>query len=148
MQHLHFSTVINASKQKVWETMLDDATYREWTSAFSPGGYYEGKWETGSDISFLGPDKDGPSGMVGKVKEVRPYDFVSVQYSGEMMNGQERIYTAEEQGSGLFENYTFNERDGATEVLIDLDILDQYADMMNDMWPKGLVKLKEVVERG
>lgn len=37
MKKLHFSTTINAPKEKVWHTMLDDSTYREWIKAFSDG---------------------------------------------------------------------------------------------------------------
>ena len=47
MKDLHFSTMIDAPRQKVWHTMLDDATYREWTSAFSPGSFYRGGLERG-----------------------------------------------------------------------------------------------------
>lgn len=149
MERLHFSAVINAPKQKVWETMLNDATYREWTAVFNPGGsFYEGKWETGADMRFYGPDQNGVlGGMISKIKEARPYDFVSIQHVGEMSKGQERMYTTEEQGNGLFENYTLIEKDGATEVLVDLDILAEYKDMMADLWPKALEKLKEMAER-
>ncbi|MDQ5893468.1 MAG: hypothetical protein QG640_480, partial [Patescibacteria group bacterium] len=31
MQKIHFSIQINAPKEKVWDTMLGEATYREWT---------------------------------------------------------------------------------------------------------------------
>ncbi|MEX2593834.1 MAG: hypothetical protein WD426_13755 [Anditalea sp.] len=38
-QKLHFSKRINAPKEKVWDTMLKDETYREWTSAFTEGSH-------------------------------------------------------------------------------------------------------------
>ena len=37
MPALHFTVNINAPKEKVWETLWDDATYRQWTAAFHPG---------------------------------------------------------------------------------------------------------------
>ena len=37
MQKLNFKIDINAPKEKVWSTMLEDKTYREWTDSFSPG---------------------------------------------------------------------------------------------------------------
>src|SRR5690349_13385436 len=94
MQKLKYSTIINAPKQKVWETMLNKETYQEWVKAFGQGGSsYEGEWKTGSDISFLGPEKDGTmSGMYGKVHEAVPYDFVSIHYTGEVLGGKENIY--------------------------------------------------------
>src|SRR5262245_9363061 len=74
MQKLHFSVVVNAPKEKVWHAMLDDESYREWTKAFNEGGYYQGSWEKGSKILFLGPDpetgKEG--GMVSRIADNRP----------------------------------------------------------------------------
>ena len=46
-----------------------------------------------------------------------------------------------------FENYTFNDKNGATEVLVDMDVEDEHVQMFNEMWPKGLRKLKELAEK-
>ena len=54
MQKLNFSIVINASKEKVWNTMLEDKTYRIWTEVFSKGSHFIGDWRKGSKILFLG----------------------------------------------------------------------------------------------
>jgi hypothetical protein len=45
-----------------------------------------------------------------------------------------------------FENYTFREKNGATEVLVDMDIDEAHKTMFEDMWPKALEKLKELAE--
>jgi uncharacterized protein YndB with AHSA1/START domain len=37
MHRLAFSITINAPKEEVWRAMLEDATYRQWTSAFEEG---------------------------------------------------------------------------------------------------------------
>ena len=128
--------------------MLEDATYREWTSVFNPSGsYYEGSWEEGSDMRFLGPDTDGTvSGMISRIKESRPYDFISIQHLGEIHKGEEKLWPQEQWGGAeAFENYTFKEVDGGTEVVVDMiGVPDEYAEMFKDMWPKGLEKLKEL----
>jgi uncharacterized protein YndB with AHSA1/START domain len=148
MEKLHFSVIINAPKQKVWETMLNDATYRQWTDIFNPssGSYYEGEWKTGSDMNFYGPNEDGTvSGMYAKIKEARPYDFVSIQHLGEVINGVRKPWP--DSGTEAFENYTLNETDGGTELLIDLDTNEEFKSMFEDLWPKALQKLKELAER-
>lgn len=149
MEHLHYSTHINAPQRKVWDTMLGEATYKQWSSVFNPDpsaeSYVEGDWNEGSDIRFLGKDKDGTvSGMIGKIQESRPGEFVSIKYSGELLQGKETIYGPDEL---YFENYTFKEKDGGTEVVVDIDAKDEYKDMFNDMWPKALEKLKELAEK-
>src|SRR5688572_27532732 len=91
MQKVHFSIAINAPKKKVWDTMLQDATYRVWTSAFNPkGSWYEGDWSQGSKIVFLGPGEDGKlGGMVSRIAENRPHEYISVEHLGLIQDGKE-----------------------------------------------------------
>lgn len=150
MEKLTFTTIINAPKEKVWHTMLDDATYRQWTKPFNEGSRYEGVWETGSEMKFIGCDENGKEsgGMYSRIKEARPYEFVSIEHLG-MINENGEIDTTSEavkKWTPAFENYTFNDTDGGTEVLVEIDISDEWKDMFNDMWPKALVKLKEIAE--
>ena len=150
MQKLHFSITINAPKEKVWHTMLDDEPYREWTAAFNPGSYYKGDWNKGSKILFLGPDpKTGEEGgMVSRIAENKPYEFISIEHLGIVKNGVEDT-TSEEarKWAPAFENYTFKEKGGATEVLVEMDIEDENKKMFEEMWPKALQKLKEIAEK-
>ena len=148
MQKLHYSVYIEAPKEKVWQVMLDDQTYREWTSAFMPGSYYEGSWTEGSKMRFVSPGADGTlSGMSSEIKEIRPYEFVSIRNLGEIITGEEKPFTTDlTDGAELLENYTFSQKDGGTELQIDLDSPDEYVEMFNKMWPDALAKLKSVVE--
>lgn len=149
MKKLHYSIVINAPKEKVWHTMLDDKTYRQWTEAFSPGGYYKGDWSKGSKMVFLGPDpqtgKEG--GMVSRIAENKPYEFISIEHVGIVNDGVEDT-TSEEarKWTPAFENYTFKETDGETELIVDMDAAEEIAEDFDNMWPKGLNKLKEIAE--
>lgn len=150
MKTLHFSTIIAAPKEKVWHTMLDDAPYREWTSAFNPGSYYRGDWSKGSKILFLGPDPQTGSegGIVSRIAENRPYEFVSIQHLGLVRDGVEDTTSeAARRWAPAYENYSFHEQDGATEVRVDLDVLDDHAAMFEAMWPPALARLKELAER-
>ncbi len=151
MQKIHFSIQINAPKEKVWDVMLGDVTYREWTKAFHEGSYYKGDWSEGSKMLFLGPDETGTSegGMVSRIKENRKYEFISIEHIGIVANGVEDT-TSEEatKWSPAFENYTFIEKNGSTEVSVDMEAAnDEYKEMFENMWPKALQKLKEVAER-
>ncbi len=150
MQKIHFSITINAPKEKVWETMLGDATYREWTKVFHPGSYYEGTWEEGSKILFLGPDvgENGVSGMVSRIKENRKYEFISIEHLGLVANGVEDTTSEEaKKFAPAYENYTFNEMGGVTELSVDMEIGDAYKDMFDETWPKSLQALKELAEK-
>ncbi len=146
---MHITTHINAPKETVWHKMLDIESYKEWTAAFNPGSYYKGDWSQGSKMLFMGPDPETgeEGGMVSRVAESREYEFVSIEHLGILKNGVEDT-TSEEarKWSPAFENYSFAEKDGGTELTIDMDVAEEYHQMFTDMWEKALVKLKEICE--
>ncbi len=150
MNEMHFSIIINAPKEKVWNTMLNADTYRQWTEVFAPGSHYVGDWNEGSKILFLAPDE--MSGMASRVKENRPYEYVSIENIGIVQDGKEDTSSKEAKDyAGSLENYTFKEMDGKTEVRVDLfsdtDVEDEYKEMFQDTWLKALKKLKELAEK-
>lgn len=149
MQKLHFSIVINAPKEKVWDAMLGEDSYREWTNVFMPGSHYVGDWNEGSKILFLGPNERGKmDGMVSRIKENRQYEYVSIEHLGVVQDGKEDASSESVKGwAGALENYTFREKDGTTEVLVDMDTVEEYKEMFQDTWPKALQKLKELAEK-
>lgn len=150
MQKLNFSIIINAPKEKVWNTMFEDATYRMWTIPFNEGSYYKGDWSKGSKIVFLGPNpetgKEG--GMVSRIAENVLYEFISIEHVGIINDGVEDTTSDEvKPWAGALENYTFKEKSGSTEVLVDIDINDDYKEMFEGMWPEALQLLKEIAEK-
>ncbi len=150
MLKLHFSIVINAPREKVWNTMLDDATYRIWTEAFTLGSHYVGDWRQGSKILFLGPDPNTGKmgGMVSRIAENRLHEFVSIEHLGMVNDGKEDTTSEAVKGwAGAHENYTFREQGRATEILVDIDITEDFKEMFEGMWPKALQKLKELAEK-
>ncbi|MDZ7291377.1 MAG: SRPBCC domain-containing protein [candidate division KSB1 bacterium] len=151
MNKLYFSIVINAPKEKVWNTMLDDKSYRVWTEAFNPGSHYVGDWSKGSKILFLGPDPNTGKmgGMVSRIKENRLHEYISIEHLGMVQDGVEDTTSdAVKAWAGAHENYTFKEQNGKTEVLVEMDSPGgEFEEMFKDMWPKALQKLKELAEK-
>lgn len=128
--------------------MLGDETYRQWTDVFNPGSYYEGSWDKGSEIRFIGSDDTGASGgMLGTIVENRPNEFVSIEYSGMIIEGvPDTTSDAAKTVVGTHENYSFSEEDGVTTVTVEMDSDDEYAAMFEESWPVALDKLKELSE--
>ncbi len=151
MKKLHYNTTIQAPSSKVYDIMLgitNKATYEAWTATFNPTSSYEGSWDKGSKIYFLGVDENGEKGgMVSRIAENIPHQFVSIQHYG-LLKGDQEITTGpdvEKWANGL-ENYTFEESNGNTSVKVELDASDDFESYMNEMYPKALVKLKEMCE--
>ncbi|MGG7510243.1 SRPBCC family protein [Plantibacter sp. YIM 135249] len=149
MDTLQFTVDINAPADRVWSTMLDQETYREWTGAFHEGSRYTGGWNLGDEIRFVGAEDEGPeSGMLGKIVANRPNEFVSIEYTGQIEDGVDDT-TSEfaEKLIGCHENYSFREHDGITTVTVEVDSIDEFTEMFQEMWPPALAALKAIAER-
>ncbi|WP_125723535.1 SRPBCC family protein [Flavobacterium ustbae] len=152
MQKLQFKKEINASAQKVYETMLglkDKATYEYWVKTFNPTSTYEGSWDKGSKIRFVGTDENGKkAGMVSEIEENNPAQFVSIRHYG-FLDGDTEVTTGEqvEKWAGGHENYTFEENNGITTVTVEMDTIEEYLDYFNSTYPKAMDKLKEISEQ-
>lgn len=145
MKPMHFSITINAPREKVWNTMLQQQTYRIWTAEFGEGSYYEGSWEQGEKIRFLGP---GGTGMTSVIAENKPYQFISIKHLGIVKNGIDDTESEEAKAwSHAYENYTFDERGGRTELKVEMSAIPAESEQyMADTWPKALAKLKSLCE--
>lgn len=150
MQKIHFSIQINASREKVWNTMLQDATYRKWTEAFNPGSYFVGSWEEGAEIKFVGTDESGNAeagGMYSRIKSNRLHEFVSIEHLGIISNGVvDTTSDMVKKWAPALENYSFADKDGGTELSVEMDIDDEFKTQFEDMWPRALAALKEIAE--
>jgi hypothetical protein len=145
---LHYSIDIRAPKDKVWRTMFADSTYREWTSAFMPGSYFEGSWAQGSKILFLGPDeKGGSGGMVSRIAQSRLHEYMGIEHLGMVSNGVEDTQSdAVKDWAGARENYSFSESGGVTTLRVEMQAAPSFEAMFNDSWPKALQVLKALSE--
>ena len=82
--------------------------------------------------------------MYGKIRENRLYEYVGIEYYGEIQNG--KIIPKKER-HGAQENYKFKHlEEGKTLLMIELDTTDDVANFMSELRPKALKKLKSMCE--
>lgn len=149
MNTLRYSTTIHAPREAVWNAMLGPETYRVWTAPFCEGSahessYYEGSWNTGDRIRFLGSNGEGMSSVIA---ESRPPEFVSIRHLGIVKDGiEDTTSEAATAWAPSFENYAFAETNGATEVTVELQMPADFVAFMDETWPKALAKLKSICE--
>lgn len=151
MKRLQFQKNINASVDEVYDLMLgisDKSTYGKWTSVFNPTSSYEGTWDKGSKILFIGVDEKGKKGgMVSRIVENIPNQYVSVHHYGVVKAGEELTEGPEvEKWANGYENYTFEENNGTTTVTVEVDASGEFSGYMNQTFPKALDRLKELCE--
>jgi hypothetical protein len=144
MEKLNFTTSIHAPKEKVWNTLWDDTTYRKWTSVFSEGSYAETDWKEGSKVLFL----DGKGhGMVSRIEKNLPNEFMSIKHLGEIKQGQENTGSdGETSWAGAMENYSLKEDNGITQLTVELDAEEDYKKYFLETFPKALEQVKIIAE--
>jgi hypothetical protein len=151
MERLQFDIIINATVSEVYETMLglkSITSYQQWTAAFNPTSTYEGTWQEGSIMHFVGVDEHGvKGGVVSRIVKNEANYFVSIQHYG-LIKGEEEITSGPdvEKWANGFENYSFEEVNGHTELKVFLDAHVDFAEYMQLAYPNALRKLKELCE--
>ncbi len=147
-QKLELSILINASKEKIWHVLLDDETYRKWTSAFMEGSYAEGSWEEGSKMYFKGPSSEGMTqGMVSRIKLHKPNDIITIEHIGILKDNIED-YESEEakKWANSDETYRLEAKDSGNMLFIEMDIEEENLEWFKTTWQKALDKVKELSE--
>lgn len=145
MQKLRFETELEAPKEKVWDVLWEDSTYREWTSVFSEGSHAVSDWKEGSKVLFLSGSGDG---MYSRIAKRIPGEFMSFQHIGEISEGKVQPMTDEsKEWSGAMENYSLSETNGKTTIEVEIDMMEDHVDYFRKTFPIALEKVKEIAER-
>jgi len=152
MNKLHYTIKINAPVNKIYDLMLgisNKSTFEQWTAMFNPTSTYEGNWNKGSKMLFVGLDEKGnKGGMVSEIADNIINKYISIRHYGLVQANMEITSGPQvEKWANGFENYTFQENNGVTDITIELiGLTEDLIEYMNDAWPKALNKLKEVCE--
>ena len=140
METLKSHSTINAPKEKVWETLWNDDTYRQWTSVFSEGSYAKSDWNEGSKILFLSPKGEG---MFSVIDRKIPNEQMTFRHLGEIRDGVEEP----KDWANAVESYHLKDNNGKTELTVALDITDEFAQHFKEIFPKALNAVKEIAEK-
>lgn len=145
MEKKEFKITIDAPREKVWSILWNDDTYREWTSVFSQGSHAETDWQQGSKVLFLDGKNDG---MVSKIAQNRPNEYMSIEHLGEVHNGVEDLESPKvREWAGAHENYTLKTVGNKTELVVDMDINQEFLDYFENIFPQALEKVKSIAEK-
>src|SRR5207253_7730769 len=102
----------------------DDATYRQWTTAFHEGSYAVTDWSAGSKALFLTPQGDG---LVSRIAAHRPNEFLSIEHVGLAKNHVEDTTSEAITGwAGAFESYWIEEMSGTSKLTVEMDVTDKF----------------------
>lgn len=145
MKKQEFKIEVDAPREKVWDILWGKETYPLWTAPFSEGSRAETDWKEGSKVLFLNDDDEG---MIARIAKNIPNEYMSIEHIGVIMDGKEHTDNEKsKEWEGSLENYTLKEVNGKTQLLVDMDITEEYQDFFNTTWPIALNKIKELSEK-
>lgn len=145
MEKKEFKISINASPEKVWNTLWSKVTYPLWTFPFSEGSRAETDWQKGSKALFLNPDNNG---MTSEISDNIPNKFMSIKHLGSVRNGVEDMESElTREWAGAFENYRLNGVNGKTNLIVEIDVVEKYEESFEKTWPKALDLVKKYAEQ-
>lgn len=145
MKILTFTSTIAAPAAKVWFTLWNDYSYRQWTGAFYPGSYAESDWQQGSRIQFLSPKGDGIDSLI---TEMVPNEKMLFTHQGTLKNFEPVSNDPESMmWKGATETYTLSESNGITSLTVQLQSSDEFIDHFSEVFPKSLAIVKQRAEQ-
>ena len=146
LKKLEASIQIEAPKEKIWDVLLQDQTYRIWTSVFSPNSFAETDgWKAGSTVYFK--DGAGNNGMISQISEHRPTECIVFAHQGMLRDGQE-IFDGPEVADwkGSTEAYYLTPSGNGHQLRIEQYLTEQHLDWFQNAWKQALEKIKELSE--
>lgn len=144
IKRLIFEKEIKASAEHVWHCLWSQTTYKDWTSTFCEGSYYRGEMKKGSRIHFLSPEG---LGMYSEIENFIENELLSIKHIGEMKDNQEMPLDSESsKWTGCYEIYRLNENYGITQIVVEVDVVNDFVDYMNKTFPLALERLKQICE--
>lgn len=143
MKVIRKSIEIAASKEKIWDVLLKDHYGRIWMGIFSPGSHAITDWKLGSKVTFT--DDTSSGGVFGRIIIKEAYNIISFEYDGILDNGKED--SESEQAKpwvGTHETYRLSKEGDKTLLEIEVDMTDDFYEMMSEQWDKALLKIEEL----
>lgn len=141
MNQIQFAVEIHSTKQKVWDTLWQDETFRQWAGIIDPGTYMIGELLEGNEVQFISENGYGVTSYVEKVvvgESLQLRHSADTQDSGQQ--GREKEWT------GGAEIYSLAEKDGVMTLNVIFDVPPDMVEYFQDNYPKALQMVKALAE--
>ena len=143
MKEIQFSMEINASKERVWATLWEDVTFRDWANVIDEGTYMKGVMKEGNEIQFI--SSVNGYGVTSLIEILNPNEFVMIRHSADTKESgqQER----EKEWTGGRESYSLTEINGVTTLIVKFDVPLEQEETFNIRFPRALERIKILAEK-
>jgi uncharacterized protein YndB with AHSA1/START domain len=148
MKNLRDSIEISAPKEKVWQVLWDDQTFRDWANIIDPGTYMEGVLQEGSEVNFIGNNNNGVRyGVTSKVEKLTPFQHITFRQIADIKISEDgSIEKRDTQWTGGAETYELKEMQDKIELSHTQDVPDELVEYFESTIPKVLQRIKVLAE--
>jgi uncharacterized protein YndB with AHSA1/START domain len=145
MQTLQHSIEINASKENVWEALLNDKDLRDWTSIIDEGTYMDGILLEGNEVNFI--SSSSGYGVASKVEKLIPNKYVSFLWTADVKIGEGgSLEKRAQQWTGGKEVYEIEEKPNKVMLTLTQEIPDELVEDFKIKIPQALNRVKILAE--
>ncbi len=143
MKEMQFLVEIHATKERVWDTLWQDETLREWASIIDPETYMVGDLKEGNEVQFI--SAAGGYGVTSLVEKLVPGEFLRLRHSADTQEEGRRERAQE--WTGGEETYSLAEKDGTTALTVVFGVPPEMEEYFKANYPKALERVKELAEK-
>lgn len=140
---MQFSIEIHATKNRVWNTLWQDETFREWASIIDPETYMVGDLKEGNEIQFI--SSASGYGVTSLVEKLVTSEFLLLRHRIDPQEGGKR--EREKEWADGEERYSLVEKDGTTTLTVIFDVPSELEEEFKVNYPKALGRVKVLAER-
>lgn len=133
---------INATKEKIWSTLWDDATFRDWANKIDEGTYMKGVLKEGNEIQFI--SSVNGYGVTSLVEKLKPNEWISFRHIRDTIKGGQEQRANEWTGGA--ETYSLSERNDATELIFKADVPQELEEIMKIAYLQAFDRVKVLAE--
>lgn len=139
---MQFTIEIQAPREKVWSTLWDDKTFRDWGNIIDEGQYKVGEMKEGNEVQFI--SSVSGYGVTSLIEKLAHNEFVLFRQMADTKESGEQ--EREKEWSGGEESYSLSEKDGLTTVAVELDVPAGQEETFKIRFPKALERVKILAE--
>lgn len=141
MKKLQFSIEVNSSKEKVWNILWQDKTFREWAGIIDPGTYLVGELKEGNEVQFISAEGYGVKSFV---ERLITNEYLLLKHLADTKeSGREE---REKEWTGGEESYRLVNNGTTTTLTVEFNVPLELEEYFKVNYPKALEKIKELAE--
>ena len=141
MKEMQLSIKINATKERVWNTLWQDETFRQWAGIIDPGTHIVGDLKEGSEVQFISGNGYGVTSLVEKLKT---NEFLLLRHRADTQGSGKR--ERQKEWTGGEESYSLSEKNGTTTLSAAFDVPKELEEYFKVNYPKALERVKVLSE--